>query len=334
VAHFFLASWSGLVWAAALVGVGVGAHLLNVARTVRGLSRWTFTARLIVLAHAGLALTTLSGLLLGLDKLGPVLSGALFANLHAHVHLALLGWVLPMVLGVAARVYPMVLLAREPGGWPGRVQLWGVGLGVPLTVAGILAGRAWLAAGAFAVAAAVAAHLVWVLAMVRDRRRPALDAGLGFVLAGALALVPATALGLGLAVDALGGPRVAVAYLALALGGWASLTIAGMLLKIVPFLVWYRVYAPRAGRASVPTLADLAWPAGERLAWALLVPGVAALAAALGLGHLTAIRVAGGVVAAGAVVLAASLGRVLRHLLAAEPVAAPVVARASQAGGA
>ena len=39
-----------------------------------------------------------------------------------------------------------------------------------------------------------------------------------------------------------------------------------MMLKIVPFLVWYRVYAPRAGRQPVPTLAQLSWPAAERLA--------------------------------------------------------------------
>jgi len=59
VGHFFLGAWSGLVWSAALVALGVGLHLLNVARTVRGVGRWTFTARMIALALAGLGLTTL-----------------------------------------------------------------------------------------------------------------------------------------------------------------------------------------------------------------------------------------------------------------------------------
>ena len=31
---------------------------------------------------------------------------------------------------------------------------------------------------------------------------------------------------------------MAVAYAVIVLGGWVSLTIAGMMLKIVPFLVW------------------------------------------------------------------------------------------------
>jgi hypothetical protein len=332
VGHFFIAEWSGLLWSAGLVTFGVGLHLVNALLSVRGMAAWTFTARLVALAHVGLALTALFGMLLGLDKVVRVLPGQLFPNLHAHVHLALLGWVLPMVIGVAARVYPMFLLAREPAGWPGRVQLWGIGLGVPAVVLGILASRVLLLAGALAVAAAVIAHGAWVHAMVRGRRRPALDWGLRFVLSGTLALLPATVLGLALALDLLAGPRAALAYAALALGGWASLTIAGMMLKIVPFLVWYRAYGPRAGREPVPSLPDLGWPAGERLAWGLLTLGFAVLAGALALGDATWIRGAGLLVAAGALAFAATLGRVLHHLM---PCArGRVVAPASRAGAA
>jgi hypothetical protein len=315
VAHFFLGAWSGLVWAAAFVALGVALHLLNVALTVRGLPRWTFTARMVTLALAGLGLTTLVGFVLGLDKVIHVLPGQLFANLHAHVHLALLGWVLPMMIGVAARVYPMFLLAAEPAGWPGRVQLWGVALGTPATVAGLCGVRGLLVAGALAIIAAVAAHLVWLGVMLRSRKRPALDTGLRFVLTGAAALPVAAALGLALALDLTSGPRVALAYVALVLGGWVSLTIAGMLLKIVPFLVWYRAYAPRAGRAPVPTLAELSWAPGERLAWVLLTTGMAALVVALWIGEAVWIRAAGIAVAAGAIALGATLAGVLRHLV-------------------
>ena len=88
--------------------------------------------------------------------------------------------------------------------------------------------------------------------MVQSRRRPALDWGLRLVLCGVLALVPAAGLGLALAFGVLMGPRVALVYAALAFGAWASLTIAGMMFEIVPFLVWHRVYAARAGREPVP----------------------------------------------------------------------------------
>lgn len=327
VGHFFIGAWSGLVWAAALVVLGVSAHLLNIALTVRGLPRWTFTARMVALALAGLGLTTVAGFALGVDKLVRVLPGDVFGNLHAHVHLGLLGWVLPMMIGIAARVYPMFLLAAEPKGWPGRVQLWGVALGVPATVAGLCGVRALLVVGALAISAAVAAHLVWIAAMVRSRKRPALDTGLRFVLTGAAALPVAAALGLALALGLTGGPRVALAYAVLALGGWVSLTIAGMLLKIVPFLVWYRAYAPRAGRAPVPALADLSWVPGERIAWRLLTGGMAALAVALWVGEAAWIRAAGIVVAAGALMLGAALAGVLSHLWRRAPGLAASAAR-------
>lgn len=334
VGHLFIGEWSGLLWSAGLVAAGVGAHLVNAALSVRGLASWTFTARLVALAQAGLGLTTVFGALLAVNKVVGILPGPFFGNLHAHVHLALLGWVLPMVIGVAARVYPMFLLAREPAGWPGRVQLWGLGLGVPATVAGLLGARGLLEAGALAVAAAVLAHLTWLLGMVRGRRRPALDWGLRLVLTGALALVPATVLGLALAFDLLGGPRVALAYAALALGAWASLTIAGMLLKIVPFLVWYRVYAPRAGRVPVPALPDLGWPAAEGASWALLAGGFTALSGALWLGDAAWIRAAGLLVAAGALTFAVTLARVLHHLRPCEGRTSTTPASGARAGAA
>ena len=329
VAHFLIGEWSGLVWGAALTTAALLAHVVNVALSMRGLTTWSFTARLIGLALAGLAATAVVGTALGVDRVWTFLPGDFYPNLHAHVHLALLGWVLPMVLGVAARVYPMFLLAREPGGWPGALQWWGLVLGVPAVVLGLALDSPLTVAGALAVTAAVGGHLAWVLEMLRTRKRPALDWGLRFAVAGTAFLVPAGLLGLALALELTGGPRAALAYGVLALGGWASLTIVGMMLKIVPFLVWYRVYAPQAGRAPVPSLAELSWPRGEALAFALLVPGLAGLAVAGAAGEVVWIRAAGVLVLAGAVLFAAVLARILTHLRArpAAPGSRPVPVR-------
>jgi hypothetical protein len=272
------------------------------------------TARLVALALAGFALTLVLGLALAVNRLWPFLPSATFPLVHAHFHLALLGWVLPMVMGVAARVYPMFLLAREPGGWPGRVQLAGMAFGVPAVVIGILASRWVLAAGALAVSAAVLGHGLWILGMVRTARRPRLDWGLRLVLVGALFLAPTVVLGLGLALEVVSGPRLGLAYTVLALGGWASLTIAGMMLKIIPFLVWYRAYSPYVGRAPVPTLAQLSWPVAGALAFVLLSVGMASLALAVIVGEVWAIRAAGAIVAVGALAFAATLARVIGHL--------------------
>ena len=314
VAHFYIAEFSGMLWAAGVLAAGIVAHVVNMAASLRG-ARPTFTARLFALGLAGLALTLGFGVVLAVDRVVGLLPGAgFFPALHAHFHLALLGWVVPVVFGVAARVYPMFLLAGEPAGWPGRAQLWGLLLGVPLLTLGLLASPLLARLGALAVAAAVLGHAVWVLQIVRARRRPALDWGLRFVLTGTALLLPATALGLGLAFDVLGGPRPALAYAVLALGGWVSLTIVGMMLKIVPFLVWYRVYAPEVGRGTVPTPGRLGRPALEGLAWWLLTGGVLGLAAALAAGHAAWIRAAGAALALGALAFVATLATALHHL--------------------
>lgn len=330
VAHFYIGQRSGLAWAAGLVGLGVLAHLVNATLSVRGLRRWTFTARLIVLALAGLALTTVFGMLLAADRVWKFLPGDFFPTLHTHFHLALLGWVMPTVFGVAARVYPMFLLARDPEGWP-HVQTWGLAVGVPAVVAGLLGVPGLLTLGALAVTAAVAGHVIRVARMLGEHKRPALDWGLRFALTGTAFLLPSTALGWALALDLVSGPRPALAYAVLALGGWVSLTIVGMMLKIVPFLVWYRVYAPHVGRMQVPTLARLSSPAMESVAYAMLTSGTILLAAAVAVGQPVAISLAGLALTLGALAFGGALARVLYHLAPGQGAARPVAPLGAQA---
>lgn len=316
VAHFYLGTRPGLVLAAALLAFGVTLHLINGLASLGNFDRWTFTARLIVLAYAGLALTVVFGLALGVDRLWPFLPGAFFPTLHAHVHLALLGFLMPMVLGVAARVYPMFLLAPEPAGRSAQVQLWGLALGAPAVVMGLALGfPVAVMAGAFAVASAAGGHLAWIAGMAWSRRRPRLDWGLGFALTGAAFVVPGALLGLGLALDLITGPRLALAYAVLVLGGWISLTIAGMMLKILPFLVWFRVYGSRVGKVPVPTMPELSWPRAEGAAYALLTAGFIGLAGAVAAGSAGSIRAAGIILSLGALAFGAALARVLCHLI-------------------
>jgi hypothetical protein len=273
----------------------------------------------MTVALAGLGLTALLGACIAAGKIWPGHAGSLFPTLHAHVQLALLGWVLPMVLGVAAHVYPMFLLAPPPGPASVRVQYAGVALGTPAVVCGLLLDVSPLVVGgALLVAGAVGAHVAWIVAATRSSRRPRLDWGLRLVLAGAGVLALAAAVGLLLAAGVAGGPRTALAYGVLALG-WASLTIVGMMLKIVTFLVWYRAYAGRAGREPVPTLAQMSSERGEAAACALLTCGVAALAGAVWLGEPALIRAAGTTVAAGTLAFAYALARVLWHLTIVRP---------------
>jgi hypothetical protein len=315
VAHFFIGRWHGLVWGAFLVLLGSAAHVLNVGRTLVGLRPWTFTARMMAAALVGFALTALFGLALGIEHMHAFLGGDVHGRLAAHVHLALLGWVLPMIVGVAAHVYPMLLVAADTGRRLRSLQLFCLGVGVPLVVVGLLGAGRLAAVGALATAVGVTAHIAWVVRITAARRRPTLDWSLRLVLAGTAFLAPASLLGLALVFDRLRGPRWALAYAVVALGGGASLTIAGMMLKIVPFLVWNRAYAPMVARGHAPSLAELSWPAAEALAFAGLTLGTVVLTIAVAVGAPALIRDAGIVLAVGAAGFAAGLARVLHHLV-------------------
>jgi hypothetical protein len=111
VGHFWLGRWDGLTWAAGLVGTGAVIHVVNVALSLRSVTRWTFTARSLALALGGLLLTVGFGITLAATHGRPVFPSGQLGAVHAHFHLALLGWIAPMILGVAARVYPMFLVA-------------------------------------------------------------------------------------------------------------------------------------------------------------------------------------------------------------------------------
>ena len=202
VAHFYLGTWPGLAAATAMLAAGIGLYLLNLAVTFRGLGRgfggsslrlftpWTATARLMAMGFAGLALTTLFGLSLAANHLVRFLPGEFFPTVHAHLHLALLGWVTPMMLGVSARVYPMFLLAPATDPWTARLQVWAVALGVPALVLGLLGVPGLTLIGTLAVAAAALVHGSWVIRMVRARQRPDLDWGLRFTITATAFLAP------------------------------------------------------------------------------------------------------------------------------------------------
>ena len=222
-----------------------------------------------------------------------------------------------MILGVAARVYPMFLLAPEPRRLDHAAAALGPGLGRPGRGAGPGGGarparpRArwpwppppaatspgcsrWRAAESGRVSTGVSA----------SRSRPPRSS------------FPRPSSGLALAADRVAGPRVALAYAVIVLGGWISLTIAGMMLKIVPFLVWYRVYSSAGGSRAGPDARAALSPARRRLWPTRSSPGCRAAGrhGARRGGRLD--PAAGAVLALGALVFATALARVLGHLLA------------------
>jgi len=258
---------------AALFGAGILIFAINLGATL-----WRATARDVTWwALAGADLFLVVTLLLGLALAGNLRWGYLGAErptaLGAHLHIAIFGWVLLVVVGVAHRLLPMFLLSHGAGDRYARAA---VGL--------LAAGAATLAVGhhgpppvsrwlpALLFGGGLVALLLQARAFYRHRHRPALDPGMR---SAALALgVLAVALGLaGVARFLDASPRASTAYvLALVLG--ISLLVAALYYKIVPFLVWYHRFGPLAGKHRLSRVSDLYSARLAGGAGALLLLGV------------------------------------------------------------
>ncbi|MGH7444852.1 MAG: hypothetical protein ACREKM_08255, partial [Longimicrobiales bacterium] len=289
-----------MLFGAATFGTGVLLFIGNLSATLRASTRRDVTWWALACATFFLLVTLVfGGALAGNLRWGYLGAGRLNA-LGVHLHVALAGWVLLVMIGVAHRLLPMFLLSHGAGDRAARVAVACVASG-----AGVLAVlhhaaspiSRWLPAALIAVGCG--AFLVQAHAFYVHRHRPALDPGMR--LAGAALGVIGIALVLAWPVvltDA--HARITTAYIAAALLG-ISLFVAAHYYKIVPFLVWYHRFGPLAGKQPVPRVGELYSARIASLAGVLLVMGALTLIAAIALGVVWPAR-------AGALLLAAGVG--------------------------
>jgi hypothetical protein len=261
-----------------------------------------------------LSATVVLGLLLGGNLRWSYLGAERLLAVGTHLHVAVGGWIMLVVVGVAHRLLPMFLLSHGAPTWPGAVAaaLLGGGAGLLLFLHHALT-PPLLWTVALLLGGGVLAFLLQAGLFFRHRKKPALDpgmrlAGMGMAfLVGALCLAPFV-LRAGFA-----APRLATAYGVVLILGGLSLFVAGHYYKILPFLVWFHRFGPLAGKRPVPRVSDL-YSAGPATAAAVLLGvGVLGLALALLLGAPWAARPAAGLFAAGAFIVAAQMWIISRR---------------------
>lgn len=234
------------------------------------------------LSALSLALTAGLGLVLAAGYGGsPTMMFAMARNHHPLWGLA--GWVGLLVIGVAYQVVPMFqLTAPYPravtlGLAPALFALLLVATFVP--VAAVVRVAGFLAAAGFGFFAA----LTWWL-QARRRRRLA-DVTLLFWRVALASLGSAALLwaGLPLVPPALLG-RAESVFALLAIVGFGTSVVEGMLYKIVPFLSWFHLQSRYLMRVKIPHMKQLQPDAPARRQWMAHVGAlVTLLAAALGL---------------------------------------------------
>ncbi|WP_225860341.1 multicopper oxidase domain-containing protein [Streptomyces triticiradicis] len=192
------------------------------------------------------------------------------------VHVLLLGAVTNAVVIWSGHFAASVLRLPEANrGAPAALRLVFLNAGAVTVMGGMLVGR-WHAVlvGGCLVAAAVTAHAVWLVRLLRRALPGRFSMTVRYYTAASALLPAGAALGVVMARGGLAGDlsdRLLIAHEMINLLGWVGLTVAGTLITLWPTMLRTRVAegAERAGRTALPVLlAGLA----AAVAAALLAP--------------------------------------------------------------
>jgi hypothetical protein len=353
---FHLSGFSGMVWMfwrwdmkqlghfGSAFAVGGGLFAYNVARTLIRAPRWTVISTAIASSLFWLVLTMLAGLSVAAGKCTyefatPLTqAGALrsflralqaagafmgrfdqFGAMHAHAHLGVVGCFLMLVVGVSFRLVPMFaiseLQSHRRASW--TVALLNAGLlGAFIT---ILLRSPLKPVFALVIAAGLVLYGLEMRAILRARKRKALDWGIRYFVTALCMLLPTGAVGLVLAWPRL--PLTAFTgqlenlYGFLAIMGVLSFAIIGMLYKVVPFLVWFGRYSSLVGRYKVPTLAELYSTSLQKAGYWTYLAALATTSVGIVLANEAVVRAGASTLIASLFILALNMGQIFRHMI-------------------
>lgn len=297
---------------AALFGFGLLLFVGNLAVTLRRAPERSLTWWALAGADVFLTVTIILGASLAGNLRWHHLGPERFLAVGVHLHVAIAGWVMLVMVGVAHRLLPMFLLSHGASERPAGVSVALLAGGTSMLLLfhhRLTPAVVWTVAGMLI--AGLAAFLIQAALFFRHRKKPVLDPGLRLAASALVLLLAALLLAPLFLAQGLSAPRLATAYV-LALVGATSLFVAGHYYKILPFLVWFHRFGPRVGKQPVPRVADLYSARVGNATAALLALGMAGLVLATLAGAAASARVAATLFATGATLLTGQMLQIFR----------------------
>jgi hypothetical protein len=229
--------------------------LINAVATVWRSKRRDLTWWTLMTAFGFLAATITFGISLAINLRNGHLAEHRLQSLAVHVHVALGGWVMLVVMAVGRRLLPAFLLSHGRNELPLRIAIAAMMTGVlALTVLHGFMTTTLFTIATLLMAVGMFAMAVQMLSYVRTRHRVHLDAGLRMVMAGGVLLMVAVALGL--TILAVGSSaRLITTYGTAAVGG-LSLFVAGHYYKVLPLLIRSQRFVSVAARPPLRKSGD------------------------------------------------------------------------------
>jgi hypothetical protein len=287
--------------------VGIVLFVYNIARTLLRVPNWNVVATAVTAALGWLTFTIIAGLSLAATKCayaladsdGPATAPKRFLEtisgfvgrfdpigaMHAHAHLGVVGCFTLLIIGISYKLIPMFTLSEVQSRRRATLSVALLNLGLAGAFVTILLRSPWKLAFAAMLVAAVTIYGWELAAILRARKRRALDWGIRYFLTAVGFLLPLSLLALVLSWPALPltpfTGQLENLYGFLGLVGVITFAMIGMLYKIVPFLVWFGRYSREIGRKKVPALADLYSPRLQAVGYWAYLAGVTVASAGI-----------------------------------------------------
>jgi hypothetical protein len=248
---------------AVLVTVAMFLFIYNIFRTMMNVTKWNITGLFLITALIYLAITALSGLILGYNLGFPFISRIHFDYLKIHAHIGFIGWVLMVIMGVGLKLIPMFGLSHNYSVRPAKLSFVLVNIGLlGASIEWFLTGPEWLL-NIYIVflITGILAFIVQIILILKHRLKLTFDIGMKHSVVAFGYAVIATFVGGLLAFSSPHDEAIresaVLTYGLIVMVGFFSMLIIGQMYKIVPFLVWFHTFSDRAGKEKVPLLKDL-----------------------------------------------------------------------------
>ena len=294
-----------------LVGIGVILAVANIAATLPRARMRDVTWAAIAIAITYLSSTLVLGIVLLHNFHTGFIAAARVHVLATHLHVAIVGWALIMIVGVAHRLLPMFLLAHGVNARWTKPAIVLLSCGVPLLALGINAqvpAASWTAL--VLMECGLACFIYQAVSFFRARVRKRIDVGMRFAAAGVAFLVLAALLGPLLLWLGPSATRVATTYVLLGLVAGIVVFVSGFFYKIVPLLAWTARYSGTRRTGTPPSVAQLFSARVAEVQLGAMVTALVALSVAILLGSAFGAYAGAGLFLVGVLLFVSQIGRV------------------------
>lgn len=316
-----------VAWFGTAVAMGVGCLAWNLARTLRRSPHRNAVWLGIASSVFWLVVAMLAGLCVVASKLWQFTPFNPLSQMHAHAHAGVLGCFVMLIVSVSYKLVPMFALGEVRHERRARRSVILLNAGTAAVFAAVLLDSKLKPLAALLACAGLVLYALELRAILRARKRRELDLGLKCFLGGVALLAPVGVTGVALSWPGLPAnaftSRLENAYGLLALLGVVSLTVLGMLHKIVPFLAWFAAYSGKVGQFKVPKLGELYSHRLQAASIAAYAAGLAALTAGTLLANSAVVRTGALAMLAGMAAFVINVGLILRHCV--QPRCEPLV---------